>query len=92
MDITRKVMTNYVKDTGKGVGPMNMFCSLYSFPTYPFTTVVMPNFDTLYSNAWLDLSEEPQIISVPDTNDRYYMLEMLDMWSDVIAVPGYYIK
>ena len=87
MDITRKQLTNVVKPEGLAT-PMNTFTSLKAFPPADMKVVVRPNFDTLYSSAWLDLTKEPMIVSTPDTHGRFYLLPMLDMWSDVFASPG----
>jgi hypothetical protein len=89
MDITRKQSTNI--EAGKEIakGPMNTFVSVPEYPPADLKIVVRVNFDTLYSVAWLDLTKEPLVVSAPDTNGRFYLLPMLDMWTDVFAVPGW---
>ena len=88
MDLTRRQLTNVAKAEGIAA-PMNEFANVPAFPTADMKVVVRPNFDTLYSSAWLDLTKEPMIVSVPDTHGRYYLLPMLDMWTDVFASPGW---
>ena len=89
MDISRKQFTNIEPGKEFGKGPMNMFVSVPEYPPASFKGVVRSNFDTLYSIAWLDLTKEPMIVLAPDTGGRYYLLPMLDMWTDVFASPGW---
>jgi hypothetical protein len=89
MDITRLQLTNQEPGPGSLGGPMNRFANIEAFPAADMRVVVRPNFDTLYSSGWLDLTKEPVVVSAPDTNGRYYLLPMLDMWTDVFASPGW---
>ncbi|MBZ9937538.1 DUF1254 domain-containing protein [Mesorhizobium sp. BR1-1-16] len=88
MDLTRRQLINMPADSGIG-GPANAFANILAFPAADMRTVVRPNFDTLYSSGWLDLTKEPVVVTTPDTGGRYYLLPMLDMWSDVFAAPGW---
>ena len=65
----------------------NKLNHLRDFPNHNFRQVVRPNNDTLYSNAWFDLSQEPMIISVPDI-ERYYVLPFMDAWTNVFGFIG----
>lgn len=89
MDVTRIQLTNVEPAKGGIGGPPNRFNNIPEFPPADMKVVVRPNFDTLYSSAWLDLTKEPVVVSAPDTGGRYYLLPMLDMWTDVFAAPGW---
>ncbi|MCC6795699.1 MAG: DUF1254 domain-containing protein [Candidatus Hydrogenedentes bacterium] len=86
MDTTRRKMT--IPVGAFGLGPVNQFNHMRIFPKPGFEAVIRPNFDTLYSSAWLDLTREPVVVSTPDTDDRYFILQMLDMWTEVFASPS----
>lgn len=88
MDASRAKLTNVPYPIGAGLAPANQFGHIRTFPDASFTDVVSPNADTLYSSAWLDLKKEPIVLSVPDTHGRYYLMPMLDAWTNVFASPG----
>jgi hypothetical protein len=87
MELTRRQLTSG-EDPSAARGPMGRFNHARAFPDARFRSVVRPNFDTLYSTAWLDVGAEPLLISAPDSGGRYYLLPIMDMWTDVFAAPG----
>jgi hypothetical protein len=87
MEYTRRVLTNVAQDSGLKA-PMGQLARSRSYPTAAFRGVTAPNADTLYTNAWIDVSKEPYVLSLPDAHDRYYLFPMLDAWTTVFQVPG----
>jgi hypothetical protein len=87
-DVSKQLMTA-VPSAGTAMkAPVNQFVHMRAFPDYTFTDVVTPNADTLYSAAWLDLSNEPVVLSVPEMGKRYYLMMLMDAWTNVFASPG----
>ena len=87
MDMTRRQFTN-VAAPDAAHAPVGQLLKLRTYPAVDNHAVTAPNADTLYTMTWLDLSKEPWILSVPDMGDRYYLLPMLDGWTNVFQVPG----
>ena len=87
MEILRSVMTNVAAPEGFHA-PLGQFAHVRQYPDASFRGAAIQNRDLLYSFAWLDLSKEPYILSLPDEHGRYYLIEMLDAWTNVFAAPG----
>jgi hypothetical protein len=87
MDVTRQAMTNVAKP-GASAAPVNQLCNRKEFPEPTDTAVVSPNADTLYSFSFLDLAREPMVLSVPEMGNRYYLMQLMDAWTNVFASPG----
>ena len=83
MEITRRFAA-----ANRGGQATNRFRHAPGFPDARFKAVVRPNADTLYSSMWYDVGSTPLVVSMPDTAGRYYVLPLMDMWTDVFATFG----
>ena len=54
----------------------------------PEAEFVSPNNDTFYMSLDADVTLEPLVLHVPDTNDRYYVLQFVDAWTHNFAYIG----
>ncbi len=53
------------------------------------TAFTTPNADTPYSFVWMDLRQEPQVLTLPKVEDnRYYSVQLLDLYTQNIAYLG----
>lgn len=49
---------------------------------------VTPNVNVIYGFGFMDLGQQPIILNVPNSRDRYYMVEICDMWANAFAYVG----
>src|SRR5690349_4901347 len=87
MEMTRRIMSNVASAEGTRA-PMGQFVKMRTYPDATFRDVTAPNADTLYTSAWIDVGDEPWVLSIPDMKDRYFLFPMLDAWTNVFQVPG----
>ena len=87
MEMTRRIITNVAKPEGTRA-PMGQMIKLREYPNASFRDVTAPNADTLYTTSFVDVGKEPWVIGIPDMKGRYFLLPMLDGWTNVFQVPG----
>ena len=87
MEMTRRVMTN-VASADELRAPMGQFANMRTYPTPAYHDVAAPNADTLCSSAWLDLSKEPYVLSIPDMLGRYYLVPIERRVDERVRIPG----
>lgn len=83
-DATKTLSTN-TDGTMASRAPVNQFNHAKKLADASFRTVVTPNVDTVYSQAWLDISAEPMIYVLPET-DRFCNVQLLDAWTNTAAM------
>ena len=84
-DMARKQQTN-VALADEQHAPMNQMIKMRTYLPIDNHCCAAPNADTLYTIAWLDVADEPWILSIPEIKDRYYIVPLLDGFSEVIKV------
>jgi hypothetical protein len=87
MDSLRRVSTNVVEPEGTSA-PMGQFAHHRSFPDASKREIAGASVDTLYSLAWLDLSRDTYVLHLPDAHGRFYLMPILDGWTEVSRTRG----
>lgn len=87
MDLTRQVSTA-VTEPGELTAPVNQFSVMTHYPDASFRFIPRTGLDTQFALSWADLDEEALVLSVPDTDGRYYVIALFDMWSNVFESIG----
>jgi hypothetical protein len=86
MERTRQLQSILEMPSEPALTASNVF--FYEIITPDFKDVVSPNVDTVYCTAWLDLSRNPVVLNVPDTNDRYYVMQLMDAYTNTFCSIG----
>ncbi len=86
MDATKTLSTNTEEPVPeKGKAPVNQLMHGEKLADASFKTIVTPNVDTIYSQAWYDLGDEPIIYVFPET-DRFCNVQIFDAWTNTVSV------
>jgi hypothetical protein len=89
MDVTRQVLTAVPAPNADGTAaPINQFARMPHYVDPQFKNVVRISLNSLWTTGFLDLDKEPIILSVPDTHGRYYVMSMMNMWTNVFGSVG----
>lgn len=84
---TFQTMTSVNVSNG-AYGPANQFNNESAANNASSTAVVAPGATSLSSIAWLDLTDEPQVLHVPEVTDHYFVLALIDPYTENVTNLG----
>jgi hypothetical protein len=87
MDVTRQV-TTAASNAGEYSAPINQFARIRGYVTPDYKNVVRISVNSLWSYGFVDLDAEPMIVSLPDMDGRYIVMQAVNMWTDDIGTAG----
>lgn len=86
MGVTERVVTSVPDSTSvMGRAPVNQFSFAQELPKASYTDVVLPSTTTMYGSAFLDLHNEPIVLHLPNIQNRFFIFQLLDAWTNVSA-------
>ncbi|WP_330253583.1 DUF1254 domain-containing protein [Nocardia sp. NBC_00565] len=82
------VLVDVTRESSAAALPANQIAAIGAIdPT--LNAVVMPNIDTVYAGAWLDLRAEPVVLQVPEMDPgRYWLMQIMDAWTNTAHNPS----
>ena len=86
VNATMEAMTNTVAPSNTRA-PINQLIHAKGLATAASKDIVTPNVDTVYSQAYLDLSETAMVYVKPQT-DRFCSVEVMDAYTNAVSILG----
>lgn len=86
MDATKTSSTNTIAADDEKA-PVNQLIHSKHLANADSKAVVTPNVDTIYTQSFLDLSQEPMVFEKPKT-DRFCSVEMIDAYTNCVEILG----
>lgn len=86
VNATKEKMTNTETSTGTQA-PINQLAHAKELATAKSLNVVTPNTDTIYSQAFLDLSDTAMVLVKPKV-DRFLTIQVMDAYTNTVEVLG----
>lgn len=79
---TCRVQTSVSEGAGYGRAPIGQISASNHVWTHADRDIVTPANDLLYFCAWINLADAPAIITVPAATGRYFVVELLDAYTE----------
>ncbi|MGI9275057.1 MAG: DUF1254 domain-containing protein, partial [Endozoicomonas sp.] len=88
MDVALDLQTSVDVPMNNGQAPLNQLGSITRLWDYRDRSYTTPNNDTLYLQMWGDLEEQPIVLSVPKIENRYWIAQIIDMYTEAVVDLG----